>query len=101
MTPTSHKTPHLRALALLLIASFLYVQWAYAQHQAQFELHKPNHACEWCLVYGQAGNAVASTASTIPSATYHVLHPVHTSASHGVDALFFYGARAPPVTLPL
>ncbi len=101
MTPTTPKSLPLRALALLLVAGFLYVQWAYAQHQAQFELHKPNHACEWCLVYGQAGNAVASTAATIPPVTYHVFHNVRASITHGVDALSVYGARAPPVTLPL
>jgi hypothetical protein len=101
VTLTSHRTLPLRAWALLLIAGFLYVQWVYAQHQAQFELHKTDHACEWCLVYGQAGHAVAGTLPSIPSATCHVFHHVPATTPHGLDALSFYGARAPPITLPV
>ena len=77
------------------------MQWAYAQHHTQYELHKADHACEWCLVYGQAGHAVAGTPSPIPAATCHVFHPVPAASPPGQDTLSFYGARAPPVALPL
>lgn len=102
MNCITSKSFSLRVLVLLLVAGLLYVQWAYAQHQVQWDhLHKPDHTCEWCLMHGQLDNAAVSVASSVPAVSYHVWQPRPARALHGAAALSFYGARAPPVTFPL
>ncbi len=88
-----------RGLALVLVAAFLYAQWAYNQHYAQIVQHQTSHACVLCLTHGHVGGALVNTAAIHTPATTSVFLQEKHHAIQAREFFHSYGARAPPAPL--